>query len=78
MKLSTVNVIEMADDSIIIGITSFSDNEEGNKEAEALFSSVVKENGDDVTAEEMETFLEDGYFEAGSYQAFISHSTEVI
>jgi len=73
MKIATVNVVEIADDSII-GIRSFSDNEEGNKEAETLFVEYVKENGDNISDEEMEVFIEDGYFEQGSYLVVISHS----
>ena len=73
MKIATVNVVEIADDSII-GIRSFSDNEEGNKEAETLFVECVKENGDNISDEEMEVFIEDGYFEQGSYLVVISHS----
>jgi hypothetical protein len=72
MKVDTVNVIEYADDSIL-GVTSFTDNEEGNKEAEAIFRQVAKENGmEDVDAE---SFVEDGYFEQGTYQVFITHSS---
>lgn len=73
MKADTVNVIEVVDNSVV-ALHAFSDNEEGNKEAEAIFVTIVKENGDDVSEAEMEVFLEDGYFEQGSYQTFLVHS----
>ena len=74
MKIKTVNVIEYVDDSII-GLTSFNDDQEGNQEAEAHYKIIVKEHDPEVTDEEMEVFLEDGYYESGEYQAFISHSS---
>ena len=73
MKLNTVNVIEYSDDNIL-GVVSFSDDDDGNKEAEAHFSSVIKENGNEVTDEEIETFIEEGFYEQGDYQAFLTHS----
>ena len=68
-KINTVNVIEMADDDLL-SITSFTDDEAGNKEAEARFQICAQENGCDPK----ESFIEDGYFEQGNYQLFISHS----
>lgn len=73
MKSNTVNVTEYANDTIL-GIHSFSDDDEGNKEAEECFKRIIKESGHEVTNEEMEVFLEDGYFEQGNYQVFITHS----
>lgn len=81
MKVNTVNVIEYVNDAVL-SVRSFmdaDDNErirtEGNAEAEALFKECVKENGDNVTDEEMEACLEDGYFEQGDYQVFLTHSS---
>lgn len=74
MKLNAVNVIECANDSIL-SVRSFTDDEDGNKEAEHLYKACVEENGDNVQPSEMETYIEDGYFEQGSYQVFITHSS---
>jgi len=71
MKVDTVNVIEYADDTIL-GVTSFSEDDEGNKEAEAHFSKIAKEHG--ATEEDVDSFIEDGYHEQGTYQLFLCHS----
>lgn len=70
MKLETVNVVEIASDSLV-GVQSFSKDEAGIKEAEDTFKSVITENGDNVTDEEMTGFVTDGYFEQGDYQLFL-------
>jgi len=70
-KVKTVNVVEMADDDLL-GVSSFSDDTEGNQEAESHFRAVILENG--VAEEDVESFIEDGYYEQGTYQAFITHS----
>ena len=75
MKIATVNVIEYADDSVI-GVTSFANDEAGNKEAEDFFTAVIKENGaEDATDDEIDSYLKDSYFEQGSYQCFLVIST---
>ena len=72
MKLSTVNVIEYVDDSVI-GVSSFTDDEEGNKEASNLFGRCAKANG--ATDKDLKDYaLEDGMYECGTYQVFIAHS----
>jgi hypothetical protein len=73
MKLQTVNVIEYRADAIL-SIQSFTDNEEGNKEAEEVFESIMRErNG--VVDEDVEVSLEDGWYEEGDYQLFLTHSS---
>ena len=81
MKVDTVNVIEYRGESVE-NVHSFSDavehpriKAEGNAEAEALFKACIKENGENVTDEEIEACLEDGYFEQGNYQVFLTHSS---
>jgi hypothetical protein len=69
MKLNTVNVTEYADNTVL-GITSFSNDEEGIKEAEAHFSALAKEQG--VEDSELDAFIEDGYYEQGDYQLFLN------
>jgi hypothetical protein len=72
MKVATVNVIEVVDDSVI-GVKSYKDNEKGNKQAEKRFIAVAKENG--CTDEEMDACLEDGYYSNGNYYVSITHSS---
>ena len=74
MKLDTVNVIEYCDDSVL-SIRSFQDDEEGNKEAEELFTKILKEQNRSIE-DDIEVALEDGFSEQGNYQIFISHSSE--
>jgi len=74
MKINTVNVIEYANDAIL-SVDSFSNDEEGIKEAEEHFKAVIKELGDKITDEEAESFIEDGYFEQSEFQVFLTHST---
>jgi hypothetical protein len=73
MKLETVNVIEYADDDLL-GISSFDNTPEGNAEAEARFKATLVELGDSLSDEDISSFVEDGYWEQGSYQLFLSHS----
>jgi len=75
MKVSTVNIITYADNTVL-GVTSFKDGKKGNKEAEALFKTTIRElyTTKDVSDEEIEDCLDNGYFESGDYQIFIVHS----
>lgn len=73
MKINTINVTEIGDESVL-GIRSFSIDEEGIKEAEELFRECVKENGNNLTDEEVEAFIIDRYFEQGNYQVFLTPS----
>jgi len=73
-KVSTVNIIEFSGDSLQ-GMTSFNDNEVGNREAEMLFFKLVMENYPNMLEEEIEGFIEDGYFEQRDYQIFLTHSS---
>ena len=75
MKIKSINVTEVAEESII-GIHSFSSDDVGVKEAEDCFRNVIQENGDHMSAEEIDECIEDGYFEQGSYQAFLTWSDE--
>jgi hypothetical protein len=69
IKLQTVNVVEYLENAAK-SVNSFSDDEEGNKEAETLFAQIAKEN--EFTDEE----IEDGYVSArnNDYQVFLIHS----
>jgi hypothetical protein len=71
MQVKTVNVVSYADDDLL-GITSFSDDKEGNKEAEEHFRQILLES--EVPEEDVDSFVEDGYWEQGEYQVFLTHS----
>lgn len=72
MKLNTVNVIEYFSDSVQ-AVHSFTDDAEGNKEAELLFKQIAKDNSFSESA--IEFGLEEGYLEHSlDYQVYIVHS----
>ncbi len=71
MKLSTVNVIESVEGSII-GVVSYPDIPEGNVLAEIAFTERATENGFD--ADEIEVGIDDGHLEKGTYDLFLVHS----
>lgn len=71
MKLATVNVIEYNNGTVNF-VISFTDNKEGNVEAEALFKKIAKENG--MEDSDVEICLEDGLYENGDYQIFLTRS----
>lgn len=74
MKVNAVNVIEYADGGIL-GVTSFTEDTLGNKQAEEHFLAVAKENyGNDVLPEPDNFYLDEGTFEYDTYQVFLVHS----
>lgn len=73
-KLSTVNVIEMSD-STVLQMASWADNEAGNKAAEKLFVELLKTH-EDADDETIEAYLEEGTYEFGHLKLLLVHSTE--
>jgi hypothetical protein len=73
MKIQTVNVVEYFSDTIQ-SIHSFSDDAEGNAEAEKLFSEIAKENG--FSDEDVAAGLEDGWLDTSgtNYNLYIAHA----
>jgi hypothetical protein len=74
MKLNTINVIEYANDDIL-GVHSFSNNTEGERDAKICLYDIIKENGDNLLDEEIEGFVDEMYFEQGDYQVFLARSS---
>jgi hypothetical protein len=72
MKLQTVNVLEV-EGNTPTNIHSFTDDPEGNEQAEKRFIKLVKKHGG--TDEDMASCLEDGIYEKGNYQFSIIHSS---
>lgn len=71
--MQTVNVIVLKDDTNI-AVHAFEDSPEGNGLAEAKFAEIAKAH--DATDADVESFLEDGYHEQGTYQLFLVHSED--
>jgi len=72
MKLHTVNITEYMNGAIS-SIHSFSDDEEGNKEAEKYFKAILKEY--DIRKRDIDIALEDGIYEENDWQVFLTHSS---
>ena len=75
VKLRTVNVIEITNGDFQ-GVRSFAENSEGNKRAERLFKRCIEENKGDLPMdkEDFSDAIEEGTFEHGGYQLFLTHS----
>lgn len=73
MLIRTVNVLEWKN-STIQSITSFSDDDAGNKEAEELFAKLAKNSSFDEG--DVEIGLDNGYLDSenSDYQIYIVHS----
>lgn len=73
MKIKTVNVVEVLDDTIS-SLRSFTDDVEGNKEAEEVFTAILKEHG--VNEDDLDSYIEDGYYsDDNGYEVNLTHST---
>lgn len=76
MKVDTVNVIEYVGDSVF-SVNSFMNSNldsEANMEAEECFKKRILEIQPDATEDELEVYCEDGWFEEGDVQVFLTHS----
>jgi hypothetical protein len=75
MKLQTVNILELEGGNFV-ALRSFTDDVEGNKEAETYFLQVVTNlnNGIPATDEDNNVLVEDGIYENGDYQVLLTHS----
>jgi hypothetical protein len=69
--MNTVNVIEYYSGTVQ-AVYSFSDDKDGNSDAEKLFVRIAMENSMD--ARDTGAALEEGLYEDGDYQVFITHS----
>jgi hypothetical protein len=81
MKLNTVNVIEFVDDTIS-SVRSFSDDAQGNAEAEQLFRQIAneQEKSDDeplFSEEDIEAGIDDGSLddENRGWAVYLVHSS---
>jgi hypothetical protein len=69
--LETVNVVEQTSE-YNMSIRSFPETPEGNKQAEELFRNCLEDN--EVPAEDIDSYIEDGLWENGEYKIFLCHS----
>ena len=80
IRLNTVNVIEITNDTDLQAVRAFADNPKGNKRAEKLFRQKVEAFEKERTAipsdeEDFENYLNDGVYDAHSgYTLFLTHS----
>jgi hypothetical protein len=73
MKLNTINVVEVTEDCLA-SVVSFTDDEQGGKEAEELFVSAMKTQDDNLSQDEIDVWLDGGFYEQGNYNLYIAHS----
>ena len=76
--MKTINVIEISDTSkmSIAQLVAHPDNPQAAAEAEQFFAALVRENSDgEVSEEEMDGYIDDGYWESGNYWIGLVHST---
>lgn len=71
MKIDAINVTEYANDAVL-KVHSFSNDEEGAKEAEECYKAIILEHQKDATEKEMKLCIEDGYFEQAHFQVFLT------
>jgi hypothetical protein len=69
MKLNTINIVEV-EDSTILQIFSFTDDDSGSKEALKVFKKLALKAGD----KNVEVSLDDGYYKNMDYCVYIEHS----
>ena len=69
-KINTVNVTELYD-GIITDVNSFTDDEEGQLLAEAMFTRLVLESG--ATTDELEEAVELGFFNMDDDEDGLTH-----
>lgn len=78
--MNTVNVIEIPDteNMCVAQLLCFPDNEEGNKKAEEIFVRLVQENDLNVTDDDIDVVLDNGYYNDGyGYWIGIVHNTNL-
>jgi hypothetical protein len=76
MRVSSVNVIQLDEAGEFKSIQSFTDDAEGNKEAETEFERIVRANSGEeaIHQEDISNSLDNGYFKGDEFEVIISHS----
>lgn len=74
--INTVNVIHFSEPMQIKSFASWEESDGGNDSAELCFIKLIKENTQ-LTDDEIDERLDDGYVEFGNQTVILVHSTEV-
>jgi len=72
-RIQTVNVLEILQ-SDPCSVRSFEDSEEGNLQAEKLFSELIRENDSNVGPEDIKESITDGHWTGDYYSVWLIHS----
>ena len=73
MKIKSINVITMFN-GVVDSMDSFTDDEAGNKEAEACFADNIKDTGYEMDDEDIQACIEEGYFDCPKNEILLIHS----
>ena len=78
MEIPTVNVITIEpDEGTIQIVNSYTDNDNGNEEAEKTFVEKIKEHDKNLGKEDINNYISDGHFEdIHGYSIYLVHSTK--
>jgi hypothetical protein len=71
--MDTVNIIEKTGEAQVT-VRSWHEDDYGNTKAEECFGEIMKEHDTNVTDEDVNICLDNGYYEQGDYQLFLVHS----
>ena len=71
-KIDAVVVIEMSE-GVVQGASAYTDDPEGNAQAEKRFRAIVKENYPETSDHDLEVMVEDRICEKNTWQAMIVH-----
>jgi len=79
-KIATVNVIQLDDNGNVSSVRSWEDTPEGNKEAEKVFTRIIKEHTSETAyaPEELQAMLDEGVCDDPSVgtKLFLAHSEQ--
>ena len=71
MKLDTLNIVEMRNDDLV-AVHAYFNTDEGAIDADEKFCELIRIDG--ATDDEVDFFLEEGFYENGPYQVFLKTS----
>jgi len=77
MKIDTVNVISYHFDgnNEDMNVFSFSDDAEGNAEAEKVFTDIIIDDYKEMDNDSITDYLDDGFYENGMLKVYLIHSS---
>lgn len=75
-RVNAITVVEFSE-GVVLGCRSFTNNEEGQKEAIGLFRRLLKENYRDMSDEEVELCIHDKECDKATWQLYMLYSMPV-